>query len=134
MVIFDKDFVDTMQGLGIAYTHGKIDSLEGRVERLEKLTYELYKIIKDLKSKKDNEIELKEREEQKEKAEREQKYHLNDCVVILKDIEVDGNAVKKGTKGIIDNRLISFGGIKYIIKLDKSKSTIELTESDFEAL
>ena len=73
MVIFDKDFYDFLQSMGIAYSHSKMSTLEDRVERLEKLVYELYKEIKKIKADANKEIEKKDQQERLAKREQEER-------------------------------------------------------------
>ena len=134
MTIFDKDFYDLIQSMGIAYSHTKIESIEDRVELLEKLVYELCKEIKKLKVSELKEIEKKEREERIATRDKEKKYHLNDVVIIKQELNIEGNVIKIGTKGIIDNILSSSNGIKYVIKLDGCDLEIQVSECSFELL
>ena len=134
MAIFDKDFYDLIQSMGIAYSHSKIGSIEDRVERLEKLVYELCKEIKKMKVVELKEIEQKEREERIALRDKEKKYHLNDAVIIKQELNVDGNVIKNGAKGIIDNILSSSNGIKYVIKLNERDLEIQVSEDCFELL
>ena len=132
MVIFDKDFYDFLQSMGIAYSHSKMSTLEDRVERLEKLVYELYKEIKKIKADANKEIEKKDQQERIAKREKEEKYRLNDHVIISEDLTINGKTIKKGSKGIIDNILTSYYGISYIIKLDEDELEIQIPETSFE--
>ena len=132
MAIFDKNFIDFMQSMGIAYSHSKMGTVEERIARLEKLVYELYKEIKKMQSSELKATEKKGREERIAKIEKDKKYHLNDCIIITKEMTVDGNVVGKGSKGIIDNILRSYGGIQYMIKLNENNLLIQITEDDFE--
>ena len=134
MAIINKGFIDMMQNFSIVDAYAEIKALQERVDRLEKLTNELYKEIKQLNSEKEKKIEEKKRQERIVKREKEQKYHLNDHVIITKDITINGKELCKGTKGIIDNRITSSRGVQYIIKLDDDGSTIGVAEEHFEVV
>lgn len=66
------------------------------------------------------------------KSEKKKEYAIGDKVKIIADIDKDGQTIKKGAKGVIDNRLMSTSGMIYVVILDGSGKSVKLSIKDFE--
>lgn len=129
-----QDIYDWIQDYKINSNVKKTYALDFRVSRLEKLVYELCLEIQKMK--------LESQKQEKESIEDVKKttmstisnneFHLDDRILMTKDIIYKNKTIKQGTKGVIDNRLSSISGVLYIIKLDDGKTTIQVSDDCFE--
>ena len=59
-------------------------------------------------------------------------YEINDHICFKEDCEFNDLIIKKGSTGVIDNRLLSYGGTRYMVILDDTKETVQVSGEYFE--
>lgn len=71
---------------------------------------------------------------QEEKKTKPNPIEIGDTITIIKDLDINGFKIPKGTQGTVDNILIYYSGMKYVIKInsDTINGLFDLNASDIK--
>ena len=126
------------------YNYDKIKRLEDEITQLKNKVEYLSSCVQtdetvELKETQPDPVEVEETiEEQTDTTDEvtthknKDDYKLDERIRINSDVEINGQLIKKGSTGVIDNTLITSGGKKYVVIIDETKRTIIIDGSYFE--